>query len=181
MKLGIAVCLPNGGLWQVLFRMAPTECFVLDYGNRDKLISHLKERLDIAGRIVSIQSIQNSQSSRPKPGHFNIIAKVGMDHLKVELPCDLDYIFGLQADTVRGALAPSAQQVNQTQLVDPASDLSLCSCCRKGLQKINTCSLCRRAMYCDTECQRKHWKASHKGECSRSAAPATVSEMITSS
>lgn len=181
MKLGIAVCLPNGGLWQVLFRMAPTECFVLDYGNRDKLISHLKERLDIAGQIVSIQNSQNSQNSqisRAKPGHFNIIAKVGMDHLKVELPCDLDYIFGLQADTFR----KWDQRVTlETQLVDPASDLSLCSYCQKELQKINTCSLCRRAMYCDTECQRKHWKASHKGECSRSAAPATVSEMITSS
>lgn len=172
MKLGIAVCLPS--IWHELVRMAPTECLVLDYGNRDKLISHLKERLDIAGRIVTIEM------DRAKPGHFNIIAKVGKDYLKVELPCDVDYIFGLQANQIRGQSNDSQVSQSASPLVDPgpSSEMSLCSYCQKELKKINTCSLCRRAMYCDRDCQRKHWKASHKGECSRSAAPATLSEML---
>eukprot|EP01062_Namystynia_karyoxenos_P000690 TRINITY_DN10254_c0_g1_i1.p2 TRINITY_DN10254_c0_g1~~TRINITY_DN10254_c0_g1_i1.p2 ORF type:complete len:236 (+),score=53.40 TRINITY_DN10254_c0_g1_i1:77-784(+) len=44
---------------------------------------------------------------------------------------------------------------------------TLCSCCgaeEAALGDMSTCSGCRRAWYCGTSCQRRHWKV-HRGVC----------------
>jgi hypothetical protein len=48
----------------------------------------------------------------------------------------------------------------------------VCSHCQKDLDKDNllTCSACNVAIYCGRECQRKHWKNGHKGECQKLGA-----------
>jgi hypothetical protein len=44
------------------------------------------------------------------------------------------------------------------------SPLHPCASCGAG-GKLMTCSLCKKVWYCSRDCQRKHWKASHKREC----------------
>ena len=43
------------------------------------------------------------------------------------------------------------------------SPLRPCAVCKAGGQ--DACSQCKKVWYCSKECQRKHWKASHKTEC----------------
>jgi TPR repeat protein len=44
-----------------------------------------------------------------------------------------------------------------------------CSCCRKSQESMTTklqrCSRCKSAYYCDRECLAKHWKMGHKADC----------------
>ena len=44
-----------------------------------------------------------------------------------------------------------------------SSVLRICVVCKAGGK--NACSKCKKVWYCSKECQRKHWKASHKAEC----------------
>ena len=46
-----------------------------------------------------------------------------------------------------------------------------CGVLSPGLLK---CSGCRRVAYCGPECQRSHWKQSHKQHCAELAREATV-------
>jgi TPR repeat protein len=52
---------------------------------------------------------------------------------------------------------------------DAIDDLSRCSACSKPkskYQKLRKCSGCHAVQYCNTECQKKHWKiGGHKNEC----------------
>ena len=43
------------------------------------------------------------------------------------------------------------------------SPLRPCTVCGAGGQ--SACSQCKKVWYCSKDCQRKHWKASHKAEC----------------
>ena len=49
--------------------------------------------------------------------------------------------------------------------------LRRCSFCAKfqrvGQKKLQKCSRCLSARYCDSDCQRGHWRAGHKQECRR--------------
>ena len=51
------------------------------------------------------------------------------------------------------------------------SSSSRCSACGKPkskYQKLRKCSGCHAVQYCNTECQKKHWKiGGHKKECKR--------------
>lgn len=43
-----------------------------------------------------------------------------------------------------------------------------CSACGKvptGTEKLLNCGACKQVRYCDSTCQKKHWKAGHKSEC----------------
>ena len=43
-----------------------------------------------------------------------------------------------------------------------------CSACGRlptGTEKLLYCGACKQVRYCDSTCQKKHWKAGHKSEC----------------
>ena len=42
----------------------------------------------------------------------------------------------------------------------------VCWCCFLEKEKLNFCSICKTAVYCSKECQKKDWKPQHKHECS---------------
>ena len=46
---------------------------------------------------------------------------------------------------------------------------SVCVQCRKPMPRGLVCSGCRRVAYCSRECQKLHWRARHKTECSKPA------------
>jgi len=50
----------------------------------------------------------------------------------------------------------------------------LCTYCKKSQPKLNTCSGCKRAYYCDRVCQKNHWKY-HKDECKAAVAAKAAS------
>ena len=52
----------------------------------------------------------------------------------------------------------------------PTATTTTCACCgAPNAPKL--CSQCRAASYCTASCQRKHWRAGHKKNCRRGAAP----------
>ncbi|GMI01174.1 hypothetical protein TrLO_g3854 [Triparma laevis f. longispina] len=65
-----------------------------------------------------------------------------------------------------------------TQPPAAANDELSCTACNKtsaqlGIERqkaLMTCSRCKKAHYCDKECQKTHWKA-HKKFCKTAAAP----------
>lgn len=40
-----------------------------------------------------------------------------------------------------------------------------CVNCNKAVDVIRKCAGCLQAIYCDKDCQKRHWKATHKKEC----------------
>ena len=50
-------------------------------------------------------------------------------------------------------------------------DPKACAQCHKlacpGERTLLTCKGCKQAFYCGQDCQRKHWKASHKNQCAQ--------------
>jgi hypothetical protein len=87
------------------------------------------------------------------------------------------------AETEVLRLAHNAAMQRRTALRDAAHTLSqaapllMRSCAQCGHESHihRSCALCRQAWYCDAECQRAHWRASHKRACARrtDAGPAT--------
>ncbi|KAF8869261.1 hypothetical protein CPB84DRAFT_1839606 [Gymnopilus junonius] len=46
-----------------------------------------------------------------------------------------------------------------------------CSSCGKRDPKLQHCSLCRTALYCNAECQKAHWPATMRSACCKPKAP----------
>ena len=47
-----------------------------------------------------------------------------------------------------------------------------CGAVEPALGKFNKCAGCKVVRYCSADCQRAHWKTTHKGDCKRLAAEA---------
>ena len=47
---------------------------------------------------------------------------------------------------------------------------TFCAQCRSSSNELNICAGCKLVAYCDTECQRKHWKHQHKRVCKQKQA-----------
>ena len=58
----------------------------------------------------------------------------------------------------------------QLLIIQAALEPRTCGACATVEPKVRTyqkCNACRVVYYCGAECQRAHWKAAHKHECSR--------------
>lgn len=42
-----------------------------------------------------------------------------------------------------------------------------CSACDQESRTMSACSGCKKVYYCNTVCQKKHWKAGHKNICGK--------------
>lgn len=40
-----------------------------------------------------------------------------------------------------------------------------CANCGKAASKLLRCTACKSILYCNADCQRQHWRSSHKGKC----------------
>ena len=77
--------------------------------------------------------------------------------------CNLGTMFG----NGEGYLKKTPEKIEGTT----TTSSSRCSACGKPkskYQKLKKCSRCHAVQYCNTECQKKHWKiGGHKKECKR--------------
>jgi tetratricopeptide (TPR) repeat protein len=56
----------------------------------------------------------------------------------------------------------------QKFIEEKCSSPALCDNCQKSdLDAKHRCSQCRSVYYCSAECQKQHWKSSHKSECKK--------------
>jgi len=52
----------------------------------------------------------------------------------------------------------------------PVSSTSSCARCGVAGPVLKACARCKAVVYCSRECQAAHWKAGHKGSCSKSSS-----------
>jgi hypothetical protein len=58
------------------------------------------------------------------------------------------------------------------------SMLASCAYCGKCLQKRNFCKKCMIAMYCDQQCQQKHWDEGHRELCGKQKHCKTCKKLL---
>ena len=59
--------------------------------------------------------------------------------------------------------APVLNQEDDAVL--PTATATGCSGCGVATDKLQACAACRKAVYCSRDCQKQHWKNTHKIEC----------------
>jgi hypothetical protein len=129
------------------------------------VISPLDDDMDPLGDLAAARAVFQSCSNRDA---FVMSCSVeGEDGrttvVRVKLPHDAHALFGkypmhfFQENRLMSAEGFCAQAPK-------------CSLCSKHLSKIRACSKCRTALYCSSDCQKKHWPK-HKTECSNKALP----------
>lgn len=157
-----------GPAWHMLPMLADDRgCFfMLEFGDRKMMTAVLKGTMNCAINVAVINENHHQRArvlALPED-RFALMATSAEE--KVEtwfiLPRDPDELFGaLAASVVREDLpmraAPAARP----------SERSTCDNCSVALVRIRTCSLCKFAVYCGAECQKAHWRAVHKRECTR--------------
>jgi hypothetical protein len=185
LALVVAVTMPS--FWGHGVDMLPSDVMVVEFADRARLISVLKETMNVVARIESSPSPSPSPagSSAVPPRHFRIEASVGGSHdyeatrISLIIPQDATSVFGdFAVDVVRCMDATrtlSEKNVRDAHASPAASGPARCAHCAVEVAKIRACSLCRHVVYCGAECQKAHWKAGHRASCSRAALPIKTS------
>lgn len=80
---------------------------------------------------------------------------------------------GLEGSAQAGQMQPLRAEADMKTALgkDPLSELAVptpevrCVNCGVDIEKVLRCSKCKLPTYCNRECQKQHWKLTHKREC----------------
>ena len=105
---------------------------------------------ELAGRDERARLLVEAESRGPEQLHLWLDRFEQKEESKVKC-----------TDCTEDALHTCEPEVEMT-----CSKMNFCSWCRRPSAALKKCARCHQAKYCDSECQRLHWKG-HKAVCGK--------------